>query len=107
PMREPDDPVMTLDAGRSARRSGHAISILGAMRAAIFLILTTLAACRSRAAGNPASETAGDSTAGTDLTSGGSTDSILLTPRVVTRPTVLVYWLPAADTLPIPDQASA
>jgi hypothetical protein len=36
-----------------------------------------------------------------------SADSVLLTPRVVTGPTVLVFWLPAADTLSAPDQASA
>ena len=36
-----------------------------------------------------------------------SADSVLLTPRVVTGPTVLVFWLPAADTLPAPDQAAA
>jgi hypothetical protein len=36
-----------------------------------------------------------------------STDSTLLVPRVVTGPTVLVYWLPDADTLSADDQASA
>jgi hypothetical protein len=36
-----------------------------------------------------------------------SADSVLLTPRVVNGPTVVVFWLPAADTIPAPDQASA
>jgi len=34
-------------------------------------------------------------------------DSVLLTPRVVTGPTVLVFWLPAADSFPADDQAAA
>ncbi len=36
-----------------------------------------------------------------------SADSVLLTPRVVTGPTVIVFWLPEADTLAAEDQASA
>ena len=36
-----------------------------------------------------------------------SADSVLLTPRVVTGPTVLVFWLPAADSLAADDQAAA
>jgi len=32
---------------------------------------------------------------------------VLLTPRVVTGPTVIVFWLPEADTLAAEDQASA
>jgi hypothetical protein len=36
-----------------------------------------------------------------------SADSTLLTPRVVTGPTVIVFWLPSADTLSAEDQSSA
>lgn len=36
-----------------------------------------------------------------------SADSVLLAPRVVTGPTVVVFWLRAADTLPASDQAAA
>ena len=36
-----------------------------------------------------------------------SADSVLLTPRVVTGPTVLVFWLPAADSFAADDQAAA
>jgi len=43
----------------------------------------------------------------TVITPRDSADSVLLAPRVVTGPTVLVFWLPAADTLPTPDQAAA
>jgi hypothetical protein len=36
-----------------------------------------------------------------------SADSVLLAPRVITGPTVLVFWLPAADSFPADDQAAA
>jgi len=36
-----------------------------------------------------------------------SADSVLLAPRVVTGPTVIVFWLPEADTLSAEDQSSA
>jgi hypothetical protein len=41
------------------------------------------------------------------LTPRNAKDSMLLTPRVVTGPTVLVFWLPAADSLAADDQAAA
>ena len=41
------------------------------------------------------------------LTPRDSADSVLLTPRVVTGPTVLVFWLPAADSFAADDQAAA
>ncbi len=41
------------------------------------------------------------------LTPRNAADSVLLTPRVVTGPTVLVFWLPAADSLAADDQAAA
>lgn len=41
------------------------------------------------------------------LTPRDSADSVLLAPRVVNGPTVLVFWLPTADTLPADDQAAA
>lgn len=36
-----------------------------------------------------------------------SADSVLLAPRVVRGPTVLVFWLPAADSFAADDQAAA
>ena len=36
-----------------------------------------------------------------------STDSALRTPRVITEPSVVLFWLPAADTLGADDQAEA
>ena len=44
---------------------------------------------------------------GAGLTPRDSADSVLLAPRVVTGPTVLVFWLPAADSFPADDQAAA
>jgi hypothetical protein len=41
------------------------------------------------------------------LTPRDSADSVLLTPRVVTGPTLLVFWLPAADSFAADDQAAA
>lgn len=72
----------------------------------MLLAIATLAGCRSQqAASQPRSAT--DSLEHASVTPRNSTDSVLLTPRVVTGPTVLVFWLPAADTLPADDQASA
>jgi len=44
---------------------------------------------------------------GAGLTPRDSADSVLLAPRVVTGPTVLVFWLLAADSFPADDQAAA
>jgi hypothetical protein len=44
---------------------------------------------------------------GAGLTPRDSADSVLLAPRIVTGPTVLVFWLPAADSFPADDQAAA
>jgi len=44
---------------------------------------------------------------GAGLTPRDSADSVLLAPRVVTGPTVLVFWLPAADSFAAEDQAAA
>lgn len=70
------------------------------MRTATLLALALLAACQSRSAN-------GDSLDVAAISPRDSADSVLLTPRVVTGPTVLVFWLPTADTLPAPEQAAA
>ena len=75
------------------------------MRAATLLAIVLLAACRSQhasvAGGNA------DSLTFADVGSVSAADSILLTPRVVTGPTVIVFWLAGADTLSADDQAAA
>jgi hypothetical protein len=70
------------------------------MRPATLIVLALFAACQSRNANR-------DSLDAAAIAPRDSADSVLLTPRVVTGPTVLVFWLPAADTLPASDQASA
>ncbi|HJS43412.1 MAG TPA: hypothetical protein VJ755_08060 [Gemmatimonadales bacterium] len=69
--------------------------------ATLFAIVAMLAGCRSRSAAVATRD--GDSlTAPRD-----SMDSTLLTPRVVTGRTVIVFWLTGADSLSAEDQAQA
>lgn len=79
-------------------------SILSAMRGATVLAIF-LAACGGRGGSARAPQT--DSLSLGSLAPRDSADSVLLAPRVVSGPTVLVFWLPAADTLPASDQAAA
>ena len=71
------------------------------------LALTCLAACNKgpRAATDTRPSDTLDLGAG--LAPRDSSDSVLLAPRVVTGPTVLVFWLSAADSFPGDDQAAA
>ncbi len=71
------------------------------------MALVLLAACRGKGA-HAATDTRRTDT----LDLGGlaprdSADSVLLAPRVITGPTVLVFWLRAADSLAADDQAAA
>ena len=68
-------------------------------------MLVFLAACRGPQ-GSGALRQA-DSLSFTDVGSADSADSILLTPRLVTGPTVIVFWLAGADTFSADDQAEA
>ena len=75
------------------------------MRAATFIAIALLSACRSQ---NAAVTTRNaDTLSYADVTARDSADSALLKPRVVTEPTVIVFWLAAADTLSADDQAAA
>lgn len=76
------------------------------MRVATLLVMTLLAACRSQNAA-VADRAPVDSIAFADLSPADSADSILLTPRLVTGPTVIVFWLASADTFSADDQADA
>ena len=75
------------------------------MRAATFLVLAAAAACRSQQAAVPTRNA--DSLSFANVTPTDSADSALLKPRVVSEPTVLVYWLAAADTFSADDQSEA
>jgi hypothetical protein len=77
------------------------------MRAATFISVLVLAACRSQNAAVTTHAPALDSLADGDITPRDSGDSVLLAPRVITGPTVVVFWLSGADTLTAADQAEA
>lgn len=72
----------------------------------IALLALGLAACRGRAASRDDAEV--DSAAlSADYFPADSADSVLATPRLVTEPTVIVFWLAAGDTLHPEDAAAA
>lgn len=79
------------------------------MRGATLLALTalSLAACRARRGGGAADAGRTDTLDLGGITMPDSADSVLFAPRIVTGPTVLVFWLPAADTLQADDAAAA
>ncbi len=76
------------------------------MRSATLVsFIALLAACHGRSAAVATRDV--DSLTLTETSPGDSADSSLLTPRVVTGPTVIVFWLPAADSFSADDQAQA
>jgi hypothetical protein len=78
------------------------------MRPATLVIagLAALASCR-RGDRDATVANRSDSLAFGDVTPRDSADSVLRAPRVVTGPSVIVFWLPAADTFSADDQAEA
>jgi hypothetical protein len=74
------------------------------MRAATLIAMVLLASCRTQ---NASVVRGADSLGFADMGSADSADSILLTPRLVTGPTVIVFWLAGADTFSADDQAEA
>src|SRR5258705_1468822 len=110
PVGEAHDPVVAFDGlggSRSDwdRRSCHALSILCAMRAATLVAIALLSACRSQNAA--VTVRTADTLTSADVTPRDSADTALLTPRVISEPTVVVFWLSGADTLSADDQAQA
>jgi hypothetical protein len=75
------------------------------MRAATLLAITCLVSCRSQQAAVTTGNA--DSLSFAEVASADSADSVLLKPRVVTEPSVVVFWLAAADTFSADDQAEA
>jgi len=74
----------------------------------MLIAVAALVSCQGRSASSGGRRSDGhDTLSFAGIEPRDSVDSILLTPRVVTGPTVVVFWLPAADTIPAPDQASA
>src|SRR2546427_6701221 len=75
------------------------------MRAATFLVTAVFVSSRPPQAAVTTRNA--DSLSFADVTPRDSADSSLLTPRVITEPTVVVFWLAAADTFSADDQAEA
>jgi len=75
------------------------------MRAATSITLVLLASCRSQNAAVKARTS--DTLGFADMTPRDSADTALSKPRVITDPTVVVFWLSGADTLSAADQAEA
>ena len=89
--------------GRGGR--SHRLSIFRAMRLATLFILAGLVSCRSQQAAITTGNA--DTLSFADVTPRDSADTSLLAPRVITEPTVVVFWLAAADTFSADDQAEA
>ncbi len=75
------------------------------MRAATLITIVFLASCRPQNAAVTTRDA--DSLSFADVTRRDSADSTLLQPRVISEPTVVVFWLSGADTLSADDQAQA
>jgi len=75
------------------------------MRAATLVAIALLVSCRTQNA-SVATRTV-DTLSFAEVSPGDAADSALLTPRLVTGPTVIVFWLATADTFPVADQAEA
>lgn len=73
------------------------------MKYAMVLALACLAACETR--GTTKVTRAADSLDFATLVPRDSADSALVAPRVIAEPSVVLFWLPAADTLSVGDQA--
>jgi len=75
------------------------------MRVATLIAITLLVSCRPQNAA--VTDRTTDSVSFADMSPRDSADTSLGTPRVITQPTVVVFWLSGADTLSAADQAEA
>ena len=75
------------------------------MRAATLIAIVLLVSCRSQNASIATRDV--DTLSFADVGSADSADSALVAPRLVTGPTVIVFWLASADTFSADDQAEA
>jgi len=73
------------------------------MKYAMLVALACVAACQTRGAITVTRRA--DSLAFAQLVPQDSTDSLLAKPRIVTEPSVVLFWLRAADTMRADDQA--
>jgi hypothetical protein len=77
------------------------------MRTAIVSLLVLVAACGRRVDRNRTADRAAADQIIEELGEASPRDSALVAPRLVTGPTLVVFWLAAADTLHPDDAASA
>jgi hypothetical protein len=77
------------------------------MRAATLVVIGLLASCRGGSQDTSITTRGSDTVSFADVTPRDAADSSLLAPRVVTAPTVIVFWLAAADSFSADDQAEA
>jgi len=77
------------------------------MRAATLIAITVVVSCRPQNAAVTTRTSDADTLGFTDMTPRDSADTSLSKPRLITGPTVVVFWLAGADTLSAADQAEA
>src|SRR6266699_831302 len=77
------------------------------MRAAILIAIALIVSCRPQNAAVTTRTSDSDTVGFSDMTARDSADTSLSKPRVITGPTVVVFWLAGADTLTAADQAEA
>jgi hypothetical protein len=77
------------------------------MRAATLIAITLIVSCRPQNAAVATHTSDSDTLDFSDMTARDSADTSLSKPRVITGPTVIVFWLAGADTLSAADQAEA
>jgi len=79
------------------------VEYISTMRIGALVALLCVAACRTRPLARLGQQ--GDSVDFAQLVPRDSTDSTLVIPRVITGPSVVLFWLRAADTLGADDRA--
>jgi len=110
----PHDPVVAAHRGTpsgrrrvcdGARAVAHRSNIFHSMKYVMLLGLGWVAACHARGVARTAH--AADSVDLAGFVPRDSSDSALLAPQVIAEPSVVLFWLRAADTLGADDRAQA
>ena len=106
-MREANDPVMSAHGGGAGGAGArvHTPNIFVPMKLRALLVLVLVLGCRGRPAAQPAATGERADLGLRDPKD--SADSVLKTPRVISGPSVVVFWLAEADTLNPEDAAAA
>src|SRR5438132_5020192 len=114
PVGKPHDPVVAAhrgarSGGRRVRGGGRAVAhrsnIFHAMKYVMLLGLGWVSACQAR--GGMRTAHPADSVDLAGFVPRDSSDSALLVPQVIAEPSVVLFWLRAADTLGADDRAQA